>query len=356
MSRKWIWAGLIVLIFLGGSEWISRLVSSENISISQIGMQLQPHPTRIWSMTPGTQTQFGVNIQVDSNGMRQTDVVSDSLKWLTLGDSSIFGHGLNDNETLHHHLEEALRLQQLNIDVLCGATPGYSTLQTLDYLRDIGWDLNPDVLVIGNLWSDNNFDHFQDQIWMNTLQTPQNKTLQILSRSVFFVQVSKLLRPELWSNKSDESTPHAKISWVRDPYSKGVRRVPIPLYIETLSTILDEAQQKDIAVIVIQPANRHRLAIVNEELTWDPYFKAQAAVAHHYGVPIIDVAPSLRAFGVKGNEAFLDQMHPTSTANYWISQSIVGEWNQQQSPLEQWIPSGKGVPSIEIVDRWTSNK
>lgn len=160
MVRKLLWTALIVLIFFCTTEWVCRLIPLSEIPVPPIGMQLQPHPTRIWSMTPGTQTQFGAEVRIDELGMRYSEIEPNTQIWLTLGDSSIFGHGLNDQGTLHDQLERTLKIQGNNVDVLCGATPGYSTLQTLDYLNETGWDLNPDVLILGNLWSDNNFDFF----------------------------------------------------------------------------------------------------------------------------------------------------------------------------------------------------
>ena len=305
-------------------------------------------------MTPGTQKQFGATVTIDALGMRATDTSQDSQKWLILGDSSFFGHGLDDDGTLHHHLEKSLKAEGAEIDVLCGATPGYSTLQTLDFMNEVGWDLKPNVLVIGNLWSDNNFDHFQDAQWMAELNRPQNRTLRSLRQSHAFIQLTRLLRPDLLNASTPEANPHAKISWVRDPFADGKRRVPLPLYIETLSTLIIEAKSRDIGVLLIQPANRHRLDIVDVEVTWDPYFKSQRAVAKHFDVSIIDVAPTLRVFGLSKSDAFLDDMHPTSQANFWLAQSIVDEWKQIDNATQAWVPTKNSVPDFTIEDRWST--
>lgn len=249
----------------------------------------------------------------------------------------------------------ALRSEGYDIDVLCGATPGYSTLQTLDYLEDIGWGLDPDVLVLGNLWSDNNFDHFQDDVWMNTLQSPSNRMLRAIQNSAIFLHLSQRLRPDLWTVDTGlEASPHTKVSWIREPYATGVRRVPLDLYIHTLSVILEEARTRGIEVIILQPANRHRLDIVDVEVTWDPYFKAQTAVAEHYAVPTLDVAPILRVFGLSKTKAFLDQMHPTAEANHWIAQGILDLWKNEHPHEDAWLPNSKPPPLLEIPDRWTS--
>jgi hypothetical protein len=355
MIRKILWSMVVLIAFLGCLEGIAQMFPIAAPPTPQIGMQLQPHPSRIWSMRPGTQQQFGATVTIDNLGMRSTEVNPTSKRWLTLGDSSIFGHGLSDDGTLHHQLEEALRGAGFDIDVLCGATPGYSSVQSLDYLNEIGWDLQPDVIVLGNLWSDNNFDHFQDHVWMDTLSSPSNRIIRVLKSSSLLMHTSKILRPDLWTvDNTLSANPHTKVSWIREPYAKGTRRVPLPLYIHTISTILEEASKRNIEVIVMQPANRHRLDIVDVEVTWDPYFKAQTAVADHYNVPTIDVAPILRAFGLSKSQAFLDQMHPTAQANYWIAQSILDLWKNRVTENQAWLPKNTSPPSLEIPDRWTS--
>ena len=99
-----------------------------------------------------------------------------------------------------------------------------------------------------------------------------------------------------------------------------------------------EAKSRNIAALIIQPANRHRLESEAVEYTWDPYFKAQRVIASHFQIPIIDVAPTLRAFGLSQTQSFLDNMHPTSEANFWIAQRITDEWKQTQEPSQDWLP------------------
>ena len=343
-----------LLLTLMSIEGIARLFPLPKFKRPSVGMQLEAHPTRIWSMTPGSQDQFGATVTIDALGMRATETTANSEKWLVLGDSSFFGHGLNDTETLHHHLETALRTEGATIDILCGATPGYSTLQSLDFMNEVGWELEPSVLVVGNLWSDNNFDHFQDAEWMSELNQPRNRSIRLLGRSHAFLHLTQLLRPALLTSGTPEANPHAKISWVRDPFANGKRRVPLPLYIETLSKLILDAKSRNISVLLIQPANRHRLDIVDVEVTWDPYFTAQRAIAEHFNVPIIDVAPILRAFGLSKTQAFLDDMHPTSQANFWIAQSIVDKWKSSNNNTQTWIPTRDTVPNVTITDRWST--
>jgi len=352
--KRILFSVLVLIVCLSGLELIARCFSFPTLDSPSVGMQLQAHPTRIWSMRPGSQEQFGAMVTVDELGMRQTKTTPNSKKWLILGDSSFFGHGLDDNETLHHHLEETLRTDKSNIDVLCGATPGYSTLQSLDFMNEIGWDLQPSVLVIGNLWSDNNFDHFQDAEWISELHKPQHRLLRMMGQSHLFIQLTRLLRPDLLNSSVNEASPHAKISWVRDPYSSGRRRVPLEIYINTLSTIILEARDRNIAVLLIQPANKYRMDIATVEYTWDPYFKTQRAIATHFDIPILDVATTLRAFGLNKSQSFLDDMHPTGEANFWIAQHIADIWKRRQENGDAWIPNQDEAPTISLKDKWST--
>ena len=80
----------------------------------------------------------------------------------------------------------------------------------------------------------------------------------------------------------------------------------------------------------------------------------QTELAKQFSVPIIDVAPILRTFGLNQSDAFLDEMHPTAQANHWVAQSIADEWSQVDNPLTEWVPTITESTKIEIEDRWSS--
>jgi hypothetical protein len=163
-----------------------------------------------------------------------------------------------------------------------------------------------------------------------------------------------LLKPELLNPSVNQASPHAKVSWVRDPYSSGRRRVPLDLYAKTLSTIILKARERNIEILLIQPANKYRMDMTAVEYTWDPYFKAQRAIATHFDIPIVDVAPTLRAFGLNKPQSFLDDMHPTGEANFWIAQSIADIWKRRQHNGDTWIPNREDHPIISLKDQWST--
>ena len=315
-----------------------------------VGMQLQPHFTRIWSLKPGVEQQFGVQITIDSDGFRQSTSDVGSSKWLLLGDSSFFGHGLSDENTLHERLQAQLKRQEYSVHVRCGGVPGYSILQTQRLMQEVGWGLKPELLLIGNLWSDNNFDHFVDKDWLAALEPP-SLFHQLLWDSRIFGWLQYRLRPPAVGKKGD---PHRKVSWIREPLAKGTRRVDVQTYMQTLDQLITEAGKRSIGVVLIQPANRYRVEGSVPNATWDPYFEAQRAVASHRGVPIFDAAAYLRVFGVSAQEAFLDELHPSAMANELLAQGIILTLQASGWPDNLPLPSIEPSPIKHVIaDPWS---
>jgi hypothetical protein len=321
-------------------EILIRLVVIETSPTIDVGMQMVPHPTRIWAMSPGITNQFGVDITIDDNGLRQTSSRKNKWSVLTIGDSSIFGHGVSDEDTLHEHLANSFEQRSLGVDVLCAGVPGYSSIQSSRLLEEIGWELQPDVLVIASLWSDNNFDHFVDQELIEILDSPLTSVHVFLSQSSMYRMLNKLLQSEsmLQSESIKEGNQHSKISWIREPYEKGRRRVPVWLYGRTLDSILKSAGERSISVVMLQPANKYRVIGMSEEATWDIYFQTQRDIAEHRGIPILDAAEVLRMFGIDASQAFLDELHPTGISNKWVANAIVDVILQKGWPVQSFVP------------------
>ena len=350
--RRVLWSVVSTCLFFGIVEIGTRMVWSppQIQNDIDVGMQLEPHPTRIWALHEGREVQFGTNITIDAQGMRQSSVPSQGERWLLLGDSSFFGHGLADAGTLHEQLQSQLLGQGYNISVRCGAVPGYSILQTKIFMEEVGWNLSPKLLLIGNLWSDNNFDHFVDQEWLDALQ-PESTLQQWLWKSHVFLWLHHSLRPPRRTEKGD---PHQKISWIKEPYQTGRRRVEVNLYAQTLDELIQEAAVRGVGVVLIQPANRYRVEGSVPNATWTPYFEAQRMVASHRGVPIFDVAAYLRVFGMSAEEAFLDELHPTETANTHIASGLIFTLQASKWPEQIPLPSKDlSIFDTEIPDPWS---
>ena len=192
--------------------------------------------------------------------------------------------------------------------------------------------------VIGTIWSDNHFDHFVDQEWMDTLQSPVYRWKQSMMRSALW----QFILYAIQKKTEKELGPLARISWGKAPKQKPQRRVPLEQYASVLDQILEKAGKKGVEVVLIQPANRNRLYHRHSTEMWYPYFIVQKAIAVHRNIPILDVAEILNTFGVSSEDGFLDEMHPTGQSNYWIAQSLVNKLF-----LEGW-PQKTKIPAVQV--------
>jgi len=122
------------------------------------------NPYLIYEYRPGKHIQAGEMVTINSMGMRGEEPTipkpAGVRRLLTTGDSSIFGFGVADE---HVFSEVAARALGDNVEAINAATPGYSSFQTINLLKLRALETEPDVVVIGNLWSDNNFDAFVDK-------------------------------------------------------------------------------------------------------------------------------------------------------------------------------------------------
>lgn len=105
-------------------------------------------------------------VHLNSLGLRGGEVpprTQESQRVLTLGDSMVFGYGVNDGETFTALMEEQLRTQlSTPIVARSGGAPDYGTVDQLHVLRHVLDSYDPDLVVVavflGNDFSDNFVD------------------------------------------------------------------------------------------------------------------------------------------------------------------------------------------------------
>jgi hypothetical protein len=341
-ARRLAFALLPLLALLLAAELAARaLAPPEAPAGAAKGTEMVPHPTRIWAFAEGTITADGMTHQIGANRLRVVEETGAALRALTLGDSSIFGHGLDDADTLHASLADALTARGHPTDVFCGGVPGYSTEQSLLLLEEEGWDLKPDLLVIGNLWSDNSREDFIDRQWLDELDSPVRRLDRVLGWSAAWGWLRSFQKPKV--KTLDGQLP---IGWVREPLPtrEGSRRVPLSDYAANLDRMLREAAARGVGAIVLAPANRHRLEPDRSFAMWDVYFAAQREVAERRGVPVVDALDALKAGGLTADEAFLDRMHPTGAGNRLYAGLLADTLLAAGWPADRLVPDAGPPP------------
>lgn len=144
---------------------------------------LASDPERGWALTPDVIIQQnGWSIRTNSIGMRGPELTpkaDGTTRLFSLGDSSIFGDGVDEDHVFSAVAGRALaKAWGAPVDTVIGAIPGHTAPQSVESLRTYGARVGPDWVVIGNLWSDlyANFQHVSDQTYL-----PASTTLRRLA-------------------------------------------------------------------------------------------------------------------------------------------------------------------------------
>lgn len=94
-------------------------------------------------------------LQTNSAGLRNdAEIDDDAIRILAIGDSFTYGMYVHNHETFPARLEERLRELGENVQVLNAGVPGYTISDSLDYLREKGLALEPDVVILGEYTND----------------------------------------------------------------------------------------------------------------------------------------------------------------------------------------------------------
>jgi lysophospholipase L1-like esterase len=121
--------------------------------ISNQERQTIPHPTRGYTLNPGSRTwhqelDFTVPINVNSQGLRGPEISPKGSKQriLLIGDSTTYGSGVPEDQII-----PALLAKELNpalVDVVNGSFTTYNTVQELLFLLEEGLAFEPDLVIL----------------------------------------------------------------------------------------------------------------------------------------------------------------------------------------------------------------
>lgn len=166
--RKAGWSALTLLMFLGFLEILARRGARETTEDPHIRMDFDGD--LLWGLSMVQQEQ--PDLQVNSLGLRGGELREEpTVRILTLGDSSVYGHGVTLDEVFSTVLAKRIEAARppgstaLPVEPVVGAVPGYSTFQSRRFFARIADEVEPDVVIIGNLWSDAYFAAVSDEAW-----------------------------------------------------------------------------------------------------------------------------------------------------------------------------------------------
>ncbi|GDX83063.1 hypothetical protein LBMAG42_48740 [Deltaproteobacteria bacterium] len=282
------------------------------------GILLDGSPWFLWELRPGVHQERGVTVSVNTLGMRGPEVGPKSgPRVLALGDSSIYGFGVADDAVFTSRLAVSPEVEVIN-----GGVPGYSTFQSLNLLDARGLALEPDLLLVGNLWSDNNFDTFVDRellaAYSDWRGSRTGAIRGVLERSALFRWVDWFARVR------GQAESARRVGWTvgggGDP--TGRRRVALQDYAANLYELASRMEARGGAVAFILLANRDDILHRTPNPAWGPYREVMRQTAASWGAPLVDAPAAFQASGLDVDALFLDVMHPTAAGHQVLADAI----------------------------------
>lgn len=308
--------GFVAVAFVVTAETAGRVVpppSPETVpppgTIGEI--LLNGNPWLLWELIPGAHEEKGAKVTVNALGFRDRERgLRTRPRAMTLGDSSVYGFGVDDDEVFTSLLEA-----RADADFVNAGVPGYSSLQSLIQLESRGRALEPDLLLVANLWSDNNFDSFRDRDLLASYADYS------ASWAASARDASAALRwMDWWLRVGPRAEAAKKVGWQvgGEDARSGYRRVAISDY----TAALDRFCEIGPSVVYVLLANREDLSPVSPQPAWAPYRAAMRAVAENCGAALVDLPAAFRASGRSADALFLDLMHPTPAGHRLMADAI----------------------------------
>lgn len=162
-AHEWTLLAISLLVALVLAEAVCRFVLPRPGFFPRHGSWLpgavQPHPRRLYSLTPGFSAQvtaeetFGtMHIDINADGLRERPLPTlrdADLRVLALGDSYTFGYGLEASEAWPARLEAELRsrLPGRSVAVVNAGIPGFNLAQMEDMAGEMTAKTAPQLIV-----------------------------------------------------------------------------------------------------------------------------------------------------------------------------------------------------------------
>lgn len=332
--RRLLGAAAISAAVLGGAELAARAVpvpdTAAPTSVQDGGGQimLRGSPWLLWELSPGRHEELGVTVTVNADGFRGPERGPKTRpRLLALGDSSIYGFGVEDDEVFTAVLE-----RDLGVDAVNGGVPGYSSYQSLNLLNMRGMALEPDVLVVGNLWSDNNFDTFVDDELVASYAGWEGSWTRDVRVAA---ERSALFRVLDWGLRVAPASERArKVSWELGGKTgrSGERRVDIAAYARNLDTYARLMAARGGGVVFVMLANREDLEAPPGQPAWGPYRDVMRDAAERWDAPLVVLPDVFRASGLSPDALLVDRMHPSARGHALLAGAVAAALRERGWP------------------------
>lgn len=168
------------------------------------------------------------------------------IRIIAVGDSFTFGPYVNNQDTYPIKLENYLKEKSIDTEVLNAGVSGYTLQDEMSYLKDKGFHLKPDLIIIGVYQND--VSDYQDSqrsyFSRDNQKTKYSLILNIAKKSAFLTFLERKIsqsraanqRVNVLNSKSEEEPDYKK---------------ELDAYINDLNILIDEADRRNIKLLLV---------------------------------------------------------------------------------------------------------
>jgi lysophospholipase L1-like esterase len=285
---------------------------------------MPPDPILGWRNLPGyIGDNLGAPVRHNALGLRGPELAIDkppgTLRVLLLGDSTVYGHGVEESATFGRVLEARLqaRLPEARVEVIDAGVPAYSSLQSLRQLRYVLADTAPDVIVIGNMWSDSMPSEVPDDTWL--LGDPwRERALRVDERLSEWSAAWCAVKPVRAATRAQEEAFARVAQPGHVTPDLPSRRAPLEDYQQNLETMAGWARAHGAAPVFLalgHPSDRESGLVgigPRHRANIEAYRARMRAAAVAQRAPLAEAASAYgKARAAGRHDLFLDSIHPT---------------------------------------------
>ena len=263
-----------------------------------------------WTLPAGTTMSWrGQKAKINRLGMRSPEPLSAArLKVLTIGDSSVFGDGVRDDETLAAQISALLGPE---VDVQNGGVPGYTCWQSRLWVNRIRQRFDPDIIITYNQHSDYRRASGHDRVIAATQLGPLAETGT--GRLISYLSLKKRMLTGGSNLTVDEYDRCLRDLFEDHQQGEGKMVYVIPITdvdFET-SPLFGQPEPGKVGTRLIDYRDRMR------------------SVAKATDSPLVSGVEAINAAQLTGNQALIDTVHPTAAGHSAIAKSIVNAMTKQ---------------------------
>lgn len=277
--------------------------------------QLVADPVLGWMLPEGPVMDWrGTQARINELGLRSQPPIQEdgAIRILFVGDSSVFGDGVRDRQTMSDQLGQRLVSRRL-ADVQNGGVPGFTCQQSTQLIARLSDRFQPQILVSYNMHSDFRRASPEDRVMAE-------QQLGVLAGTGLGKLISAgTLQLRMWRKRPNHEAPvyeDCLRAMVKQQQATGGRAVLVIPFTES-----DFPESPRYGVPEPDPPGTRLV----------DYRQAMRQVAQDTGSLLVDGPAVVTHSGLSQSEALQDMVHPTARGHSLLAEAIAHAlWPEDQ--------------------------